>query len=906
MPATVEAGTRVGPYEIVGRLGAGGMGEVYRARDTKLGRDVALKILPASMTADADRLTRFEREARLLATLNHPNIGSIYGLESRPSERPGDTGGPVLVLELIEGESLTEHIPKMERGRARVRASLDIARQIADALDAAHERGVVHRDLKPGNINITSAGVAKVLDFGLAKSQVDPSGADIANSPTITVEGTRDGVILGTAAYMSPEQARGRAVDKRTDVWSFGCVLYEMLTGTKPFAGESTSDLIVAILERQVDLSRLPAETPPGIRRLLQRCLEKDVRRRLRDIADARADIEDELSGRPGTTTPPSHARRRSPALAALAVILLIGGPAIGWMAARRSIEAPPPSFDRVTRLVATAAHEHSPVLSPDGKWIAYLSNARGPTDVWVKFIAGGDPANLTAGWFSTPAAKGFSVQSADYANGLAVSPDGTQIAFTVVGEANRFSSWIISAPLGGVPRLLLPLGNSGIQWSPDGTRTVFVRTGGPLGDALVVADAELQHETVVAKREGAQHIHWPRWSSDGKYIYFNHGPQNFNIEPTSVFRVAAIGGPLEPVIATARRAAYPFSNSDGTGLVYAANPDTVDLNLWWRDLATGRDTRLTSGVGEYTHPVLSSDGRILIGTVLDSQQSLQRIAVDLDTPTQLEPITDGHSGDFDPWLSPDGEQLIFSSSRTGSRNLWVARGAAAPAPLTSGRVFDERPAVSPDGREIAFVSDRNGRRGIWVMSSDGGTPRLVVNAEVVDTLSWSPDGKQLVYATPNGDKPGLTVVEVSTGKTTPLKTPDAATGPTWSRDNVIAFIEPRGGNIGAFIQLIRPNGEPVSAGPLDAPGSPQIANGSIVWSPEGKRIAASALPGAGSGAAVWIVDPASPKPYRKLLDLPTGVFTRGITWSSDGKSLILGTYRWSGDIFLAERSTSR
>ena len=902
----MEAGTRVGPYEIVGRLGAGGMGEVYRARDTKLGRDVALKILPASMTADADRLTRFEREARLLATLNHPNIGAIYGLESRPPDRPGGEGAPVLVLELIEGESLAEHIPKMPRGRERVRASLEIARQVAEALDAAHERGVVHRDLKPGNISITSAGVAKVLDFGLAKSQVDSAGSDIANSPTVTVEGTRDGVILGTAAYMSPEQARGRAVDKRTDVWSFGCVLYEMLSGTKPFAGESTSDLIAAILERQVDLSRLPAETPPGIRRLLQRCLEKDVRRRLRDVADARVDIEDELSGRTATAPPPpSQAWRLSPALAAATVVLLIGGPAVGWMVARRSIAEPPPAFGRVARLVATAAHEHSPVLSPDSKWIAYLSSAGGRTDVWVKFIAGGDPANLTAG-LNPKNETGLTVQSTDYVGGLAVSPDGTQISFTVVDGPLRAASWVIPAPLGGVPRKLLADGNSGLQWSPDGTRIVFVRTGGPLGDALVVADADGQHETVLAKREGAQHIHWPRWSGDGKYIYFNHGPQNFNIEPTGVFRVAASGGVIEPVIATARRAAYPFSNGAGTALVYAGNPDTVDLNLWWRDLGTGRDTRLTSGVGEYTHPVLSGDGRLLIGTVLDSQQSLQRVVIDLDKPTQLEPVTDGHSGDFDPSSSPDGGRLVFSSSRTGNRNLWTAHhAAAAPAPLTSGRTFDERPAVSPEGREIAFVSDRGGQRGIWLMSADGGTPRPVVTADVVDTISWSPDGKQLVYATPNGDAPGLTVVDVATGRTAPLKTPAAATGPTWSRDNVIAFIEPRGGSIGAYIQLIRPNGEPVQSSPLDAPGAPQIANGSIVWSPDGKRIAASSLPGAGVGR-LWIVDPASPNPYRKVLDLPAGVFTRGITWSSDGRSLILGTYRWSGDIFLAERSAPR
>ena len=219
--------------------------------------------------------------------------------------------------------------------------------------------------------------------------------------------------------------------------------------------------------------------------------------------------------------------------------------------------------------------------------------------------------------------------------------------------------------------------------------------------------------------------------------------------------------------------------------------------------------------------------------------------------------------------------------------------------------MFDERPAVSPDGREVAFVSDRGGRRGIWLMSSDGGTPRLVVNADVVDTLSWSPDGTQLVFAIPNGDKPGLSVVDAATVKITALKTPDAATGPTWSRDNVIAYIEPRGGNVGAFIRLIRPNGEPVSSGPLDAPGSPQINNGSIIWSPDGKRIAASSLPGAGVGR-LWIADPFSPKPYRKVLDLPADVFTRGITWSSDGKSLIVGTYRWSGDIFLAERSAPR
>ncbi len=900
----MKAGTRVGPYEIVDRIGAGGMGEVHLARDTKLGRDVALKILPRAFTTDPERLSRFEREARLLATLNHPNIAAIYGLESVPADSAAGAASPAIVMELVAGTTLDEYMATLpSSGPGRIRTALDVARQIADALDAAHERGVVHRDIKPANVKITGDGVVKVLDFGLAKSQVDAASSDLANSPTITVEGTRDGVVLGTATYMSPEQARGRAVDKRTDIWSFGCVLYEMLAGTRPFAGETTSDVIAKILETTPDMARLPAELSPGVKRLLQRCLEKDVRRRLRDIADARADIEDELAGRT-ITTAAGHAQspRLSPARAATAGALLIGGSAIGWMAANRTNDVAAPLFDRVARVVSTAAHEYGAVISPDGKWIAYLSNAGGSTNVWVKFLAGGDPANLTAGKFGS---SKLTVQATDYVSGLAVSPDGSQLAFTVADVPSRSAAWVIPAPLGGEPRKLLQEGNYGMQWSPNGERIVFVRAGGPLGDALVVADPDGQNESVLVKRAGAQHIHWPRWSGDGKYIYFNHGPQNFNIEPTEVFRVAASGGAIERVIATARRAAFPFPSGDGAGLVYAANPDTVDLNLWWRDLRSGLDTRLTSGIGEYTHPVLSTDGRMLIGTVLDSQQSLQRVAVEVDKP-QFEPITDGHSGDFDPWSTLDGQRLVFSSSRTGNRNLWIARGAGPPAPLTSGRNFDERPAVSPDGREIAFVSDRGGRRGIWLMSAEGGTPRLIINADVVDTLSWSPDGQQLVYATPNGDAPGLAVVDVATGQATPLKTPkDRATGPTWSRENIIAFIEPRGGDIGAFIQLIRPNGEPVASSPLDAKGAPQIANGSIVWSPDGKRIAASSLSGAGGGS-LWIVDPAAAQPYRKLLDLPVGVFTRGITWANDGKSLIVGTYRWTGDIFLAERSAPR
>ena len=898
-------GSRVGHYEIVAPIGAGGMGQVYRAHDSRLGRDVAIKILPAAVADDPERLKRFEREARLLASLNHPNIGAIYGLESLPGGDGSGSDQAALILEFIDGVSLADHIRRVSRARdgaARVREALHVARQIADGLDAAHERGIIHRDLKPANIMISTQGSAKVLDFGLAKAATEANRGievDLSESPTVTGEHTRAGVILGTVTYMSPEQARGLPLDKRTDIWSFGCVLYELLTDRLAFHGDTVSDLIVAILEREPDFTRLPASTPANIRRLLRRCFEKDVRRRLRDIADARAELEDALS--PSSADYDVFAKSSAPTRwdmpplgLAVGVIAVAGAvAAAGWFASRLMGAPAPPVFDRVVRLVATPAHEFGPVISPDGKWVAYLSNARGPTDVWIKFIAGSDPANLTA-------TANILVQTNDYTGGLDVSPDGTQIALQAQGAV-----WVIPAPLGGVPQRVLKPGDAALHWSPDGKRIVFVRTGGPMGDTLVVADADGQNEQVVAKREGAQHLHWPRWSADGRFIYFNHGPQNFNIEPTEIFRVAATGGPIERVVGTSRRAAFPFLSADGLGLIYAANPDSVDLSLWWRDLTSGRDTRLTTGLGEYTHPSLSSDGRRLIGTVIEARQSLARIPIAFDRPVAFEPLTNGYSGDIDPVWSPDGTRLLFSTARTGNRTLWSADGRMKQlVPLTSGVAIDERPTFSPDGQQIAFVSDRGGQRGVWIVNAEGGSPRLIAHANVIDTLSWSPDGRRLVYATPIGDAPGLIIMNVADRTTTRLPTPMAANAPAWSRDDVIAYVEPRGGDRGAFAQLIRPDGQRVDASSLDGPTAPRIANGLMAWSPDGKRLAAVALP-AGATGSIWIIEPNSPVPYKKLMDLAAGEFVRGLTWALDGSSVIVGRYSWSGDIFLAERSAT-
>jgi serine/threonine protein kinase len=347
--------TTIGSYRVLEKLGEGGMGEVYRARDSRLGRDVAIKILPPAWTTDPDRLARFEREARVLASLNHPHIGSIYGIE----DVAGDSDGRhvALVLELIDGQTLAELIAGPPSGLP-IASALDMARQIADALDAAHERGIVHRDLKPANIKITADGRVKVLDFGLAKTLEEPDPSD---SPTISPTSLGGGFV-GTPSYMSPEQARGSAVDKRADIWAFGCVLYEMLTGRLAFPGRTVADAVVAILQNEPDWAALPPATPALVRRLLRRCLAKDPRRRIRDIADAR----DDLSIGPGETVEGSE---------------------------RAGTAARAVYFQRLSDFIGI---NESPAISPDGRLVAYVRLMGARRQIWLQLVAGGPPLQLT------------------------------------------------------------------------------------------------------------------------------------------------------------------------------------------------------------------------------------------------------------------------------------------------------------------------------------------------------------------------------------------------------------------------------------------------------------------------------------------------------------------------------
>ena len=886
----IAIGQRLGSYEVSALLGKGGMGQVYRARDTKLKRDVAIKILPDEFCSDADRVSRFQREAEVLASLNHQHIAAIYDLVDFGQSR-------FLVLELVEGETLADRIT---RGPIPINESLAMAKQMADALEAAHEKGVTHRDFKPANIKITPRGIVKVLDFGLAKVLASNSaGVVFSEMPTVTLA-TAEGIVVGTAAYMSPEQARGQMIDRRSDIWSFGCVLFEMLTSRRAFVGATVPDIIAAVIEREPEWNSLPAALPMSIRRLILRCLHKDPRRRLHDIADARLEIDDALANPAGSlaVSPSDPSKTRRDRMRGFAVGVLVAA-LLGtttFLIQRRSASESPPVFSRIVRLTSGPAIEFGPAISPDGKWVAYLSNERGPFDVWVKYLSGGEPGNLTA-------STNLDVTNVTGISGLDISPDGTRVAVMarVRGTSSPLDTWEIPAPLPGVPHKLL-VERLGLRWSPDGRQIAFIFAGGSAGDALYAADADGTNVRELVKAQGGRHIHWPAWSRDG-YIYFIHNLGTvLNGEPSEIARVNSLGGAVETVVPTTRRANFPLPMPNGGGLIYAANPHSAELSLWWKPVKEGAVRQLTLGAGEYAEPRISADGRMLVATLIEARESLNRITV-TSQPAQVTPLSNGFSGDLDPTASPDGKRLVFTSSRAGNRHLWTSNLDGSQAqPLTSGNSFDERPAFSPDGQQIAFVSDRGGGRAIWIINADGGAPRKVADVSVLSHLTWSPDGHEIVYAAGAGDGPGLWSVSVQKGTVTRISTPGLANEPTWSAARqLIAYIAPASsGSSFTGIAFLDANGKTFyeTLPPPPSPGG--FSNGFGAWAPDGRRLAVVSQAGGGI-ASIWIVEPDGPVVYRKLIELPPGPRVRGMTWTADGSALIVGKRDTTSDIVIFE-----
>jgi Tol biopolymer transport system component len=753
--------TQIGSYPIEREIGRGGMGVVYLGRDLRLDRPVAIKVLPDLLSHDSERLARFEREARLLAALTHPHIAGIHGIEESDGRR-------FLVLEYVEGETLAEHLL---RGPLPIDETLKVCGQIAGALEAAHEAGIVHRDLKPGNVKLNPAGDVKVLDFGLAKgaSSGGESSSDLSHSPTLTQAATGIGVILGTAAYMSPEQARGKVVDRRTDIWSFGCVLYECLTGEQAFAGETVSDMIARILQGEPDWSRLPAGTPERLRELLHRCLEKDARRRLRDIGDARIAIEELQGGMrpasssssmsgiamPATTPPP---RRPGWQLPAAAAALLILGVAAGFVA--RPWWGAPRSAQPVRFLVQAPPHTTlatDPALitvSPDGRTLAFVANdTTGQASIWVRPLDDFDARLL-------PGTRNGEIPF--------WSPDSRQLAFFGDGKLKRIRI------AGGNPEVVCDANTGrGGTWNRSGTILFAAGPTGPLYRVPAAGGTPVA-VTVLDAAKGETAHRWPSFLPDGEHFLFTALPR---VNGQFASYIGSLGAKQRTPLVASGGAPILSGPHD---LVFQRNGAIVAQRFDGHQVR-GDAVTLGEGAGVTIYsaaPCVSASANGVI--VWESAGKSNSRVVWTDRA--------GHEiGDSglppDRWgfaiLSHDGRKaLVEQDLETGASDLWVVDlERQISNRITYGRGANTPGVWSPDNREIMYGSNRRGPRDLYRRAADGsGTDQVFYQSSVPfkDVADWSPDGRWIVMQE-NGDSSGwnLYLLPVAGGPRVPyLVTP--------------------------------------------------------------------------------------------------------------------------------------
>jgi Tol biopolymer transport system component len=847
---SLSAGTRLGAYEILSALGAGGMGEVYRARDTRLNRDVAIKILPEAVAADGERVARFQREARVLASLNHPHIAAIYGLENADSVT-------ALVMELVEGEDLAR---RLVRGAIPLDEALPIAKQIAEALEAAHEQGIIHRDLKPANISLRSDGIVKVLDFGLAKA-LEPAlrSVDAAQSPTITSPAmTHAGVILGTAAYMSPEQAKGRAADRRSDMWAFGCVLYEMLTGNRAFRGDDIGDTLAAVLRGQPDWSALPLQTPAPIRRLLRRCLVKDLKGRIGDASIARIEIDEVQDGAHVDDKVVQKTLGRWERLiwvSALVLIALLAGGVRAWM--RGPAPAPSVRPARFT-IMLPKGYEFSSLnrlmtVSPDGTAIVYAANQQ----LYLRAMDQLEPVPIHG--------------TEDIGTGRATtpffSPDGQWIGFWHSGQLKKVSI------MGGAPVVLCLADNPlGASWTAENT---ILYGEGTAGIWRVSGDGGMPENVV--KVDAGQIASGPEILPGGRAILFTLTRKNLNtaqivvqsldtgvrhvvVEKGTDARyvptghlVYALGNTLLAVpfdASSVRVTAGPVSlvedvartpdgilaqfevSSEGT-LVYvprdaASRGPVTQRTLVWLD-RQGREAPINAPPRAYVWPRLSPDGSRIAFAIADQEYDIWVWDLGRERLTRL---TFGPAFEMGAAWTPDGQSVIFTSSElpVGASKLFrrAADGTGTLEPLAEGLAPIGPPTVTPDGNGLIFSGRPPAGRSatdlgdvmLLPLVSERRPQPLLQTAFTEAFAEISPDGRWLAYQSNASGQFEVYVTpfpNVTTGKW--QVSTNGGTQPLWARNAQELFYESKG----ALMRVSLMSSSTFAAGPpsrlFDAPG---------------------------------------------------------------------------------------
>ena len=779
-------GTTVAHYRVTSSLGKGGMGEVWRAQDTKLGRDVALKMLPESFARDPERLERFEREARVLASLSHPSIAGIHGLEDVEGKR-------FLVMEVAEGETLADRIAK---GPLPVEEAVRIARQIAEALEVAHEKGIVHRDLKPGNVMVTGEGQVKVLDFGLAKALgahplSGSSGENFTQSPTLAPGMTQAGMLLGTAGYMSPEQARGKAVDRRADIWAFGCVLFEMLGGRRAFDGETVTDVLGAIVHKEPEIGTLPADVPGRIRRLIGRCLQKEPSRRLQSIGDARVALQEWLEHPAEERAPGAQGWRRwAPWGWAVAAGAL--GVAVGATALR----GPSPGPEPPRRLeVAVADNKFfvgvgsSVALSPDGRSLALVVEDGASTELWLRPFDRLLALELAVGTGTASPYQPF------------FSPDGEWIGYVTSQELKK-------VPVtGGAPITLCGVQRSrGASWGPGGDIVVAASASSPLS-LVAAAGGQLRALTTLDRDKGEVTHRWPQWLPGGKAVLFTVGTQGLGRFDDATIEVVEV--------ATAKRRVVHRGGTYGryveSGHVVYVSGDTLFAMPF--DAArlepTGSPVPVVEGLvatpveggGQFD---VSSSGTLVYASGGSGAPTYPVFWVDRAGATS---VLRAETGTYaNPRLSLDDRKLSLSVLRDDNWDIWVydlERDVSTR--LTFGEGYDGDQVWSPDGTEVAFTSDRDGVPTVFRKHADGsGEEKAVVPGAENPTFatSWSPDGRYIIGQR-LGQSYDLWYVDLQEGSVeTYLATPFSEGSPRFSPDGRwVAYESSESGRLEVYVR---------------------------------------------------------------------------------------------------------
>jgi len=865
---TLPPGTVLGPYEIIEVAGTGGMGQVYRARDGRLKRDVAIKTLPIEFASDSARRSRFEREATVLASLNHPNIGAIHDVVEAGA-------GPYLILEFVEGRTLAE---RLHDGPLPIDEVLHLCSQIAVALEAAHDQGIVHRDLKPANLKVTPGGKLKVLDFGLAKTfSRDLAEPDLGPSSTPADTRLEYSVIPGTPAYMSPEQTRGHDMDQRTDIWSFGCVMYELLTGRRPFQGETVPQIIVSIQETEPDWTLLLNESESAVQTLLLTCLQKDANQRFQHARELRKAIEEiEAKCKSASAVGPSEKKQRFWAKWALvsAITLVAGGAGIfGFNAVRGRPEF---SVEETRQLTFAPELEVDPSLSPDGKMLAYARLSKfawdtpGGSDIYVQQVSGSEPVNLTKnlpGFHRWPR----------------WSPDGTLIAFVSTVAAAPASrpdqpTFVIRIVpyLGGAPRQIVDSAMLGHAWSPDGKKLAYIR-----GNEIWVAalDGSPPHKIAAAFEPSA-----PSWSPDSKWIVFVSGNPEFtfsllmgNTAPSAIAIVPADGGTPWRVTDKLATSVSPVWAPDSKSLFFVSNRDrggareVFQLKLSDSGQAVGQPLRLTSGLNAFAID-LSRDGRALAYSTFLSKTNLWSLPIPESGPVSAagaKSVTTGSQEIESASVSRDGKWIAFDSYRGGQQDIFrMLRTGGDPERLTTNPADDSTPSWSPDGKFIAFHSHRNGNRDIYVISADGSSEQQVTRDPAEERFAdWSPDGQRLVFWSDKNGRNELFIVSKENGRwgePRQLTTDGSAIWPRWSPDGrFIAYIayRPDGG-----LSLISTDGRNRQ---LLVPSRPDREPSYVSWSKDSRTLYFRARTRGGQSRASIFSVPVTGGEPKQLVLLP-------------------------------------